>query len=212
MYSFPYYKVTDKEEVIAFMKAHPFITLLGTDKSGRIEATQVPVLVDVVGDKIYISGHIMRKTTHENALIENPDALIIFTGSHAYVSATYYTTNPHQGSTWNYIAIHARGKIRWMDEQGLISFMSKLTLHFEKNNSASSTVYDNLPEEYVSKLIKGIAGFEMEVAELDNVFKLSQNRDEVSYDNIVKELKQQAGDAKVIGELMEQRKSKYFHK
>lgn len=212
MYSFPYYKVADKEEVIAFMKAHPFITLLGTDKSGRIEATQVPVLVDVVDDKIYISGHIMRKTTHENALIENPDALIIFTGSHAYVSATYYTTNPHQGSTWNYIAIHARGKIRWMDEQGLISFMSKLTLHFEKNNSASSTVYDNLPEEYVSKLIKGIAGFEMEVAELDNVFKLSQNRDEVSYDNIVKELKQQAGDAKVIGELMEQRKSKYFHK
>lgn len=212
MYSFPYYKVADKEEVIAFMKAHPFITLLGTDKSGRIEATQVPVLVDVVDDKIYISGHIMRKTTHENALIENPDALIIFTGAHAYVSATYYTTNPHQGSTWNYIAIHARGKIRWMDEQGLISFMSKLTLHFEKNNSASSTVYDNLPEEYVSKLIKGIAGFEMEVAELDNVFKLSQNRDEVSYDNIVKELKQQAGDAKVIGELMEQRKSKYFHK
>lgn len=210
MYSFPYYKVADKEEVIAFMKAHPFITLLGTDKSGRIEATQVPVLVDVVDDKIYISGHIMRKTTHENALIENPDALIIFTGAHAYVSATYYTTNPHQGSTWNYIAIHARGKIRWMDEQGLISFMSKLTLHFEKNNSASSTVYDNLPEEYVSKLIKGIAGFEMEVAELDNVFKLSQNRDEVSYDNIVKELKQQAGDAKVIGELMEQRKSKVF--
>lgn len=210
MYSFPYYKVADKEEVIAFMKAHPFITLLGTDKSGRIEATQVPVLVDVVDDKIYISGHIMRKTTHENALIENPDALIIFTGSHAYVSATYYTTNPHQGSTWNYIAIHARGKIRWMDEQGLISFMRKLTLHFEKNNSASSTVYDNLPEEYVSKLIKGIAGFEMEVAELDNVFKLSQNRDEVSYDNIVKELKQQAGDAKVIGELMEQRKSKVF--
>ncbi|HRF23286.1 MAG TPA: hypothetical protein PLR98_03955, partial [Chitinophagaceae bacterium] len=80
----------------------------------------------------------------------------------------------------------------------------------EKNNSASSTVYDNLPEEYVSKLIKGIAGFEMEVAELDNVFKLSQNRDEVSYDNIVNELKQQAGDAKVIGELMEQRKSKVF--
>jgi len=210
MYSFPYYKVEDKEEVIAFMKAHPFITLLGTDNTGRMEATQVPVLVDVKDDKIFISGHIMRKTTHEKALIENPDALIIFTGAHTYVSATYYTTNPYQGSTWNYISIHARGKIRWMDEPGLINFMKKLTLHFENNNSSSSTVYDNLPEEYVSKLIKGIAGFEMEVAELDNVFKLSQNRDEASYDNIVKELKQQSGDAKIIGELMEQRKSKVF--
>jgi transcriptional regulator len=68
MYSFPYYKVEDKEEVIAFMKAHPFITLLGTDNTGRMEATQVPVLVDVKDDKIYISGHIMRKTTHEKCI------------------------------------------------------------------------------------------------------------------------------------------------
>jgi len=210
MYSFPYYKEEDNEEVIAFMKAHPFIMLLGTDKTGRIEATQVPVLVEVKDEKVYIYGHIMRKTTHENALIENPEALIIFTGAHTYVSATYYTTNPHQGSTWNYISVHARGHIRWMNDAELIAFMKRFSLHFENNNTASSTVYDNLPEEYVSKLIKGIVGFEMEVATLDNVFKLSQNRDEVSYDNVVKELKQQTGDAKAIGELMEKRKSKVF--
>jgi len=143
-------------------------------------------------------------------LIENPEALIIFTGAHTYVSATYYTTNPHQGSTWNYISVHARGHIRWMNDADLIAFMKRFSLHFENNNTASSTVYDNLPEEYVSKLIKGIVGFEMEVATLDNVFKLSQNRDEVSYDNVVKELKQQTGDAKAIGELMEKRKSKVF--
>jgi transcriptional regulator len=45
---------------------------------------------------------------------------------------------------------------------------------------------------------------------LDNVHKLSQNRDEISYDNIVKELKTKEGDAKAIGELMENRKQQVF--
>jgi transcriptional regulator len=71
-------------------------------------------------------------------------------------------------------------------------------------------VYDNLPVEYREKLIKAIIAFEIEVIELDNVYKLSQNRDEKSYDNIVKQLKQQDGDANEIGELMEKRKSKVF--
>lgn len=210
MYSFPYYKEEDKEQVIAFMKQHPFVVLIGTTKEGRIEATQTPVLLEEKEGKLFLTGHIMRKTNHEKALMENPEALMIFTGPHTYVSATWYKGNPHQASTWNYISIHARGTIRWMDENELVSFMKKLSLHFENGNTASTTVYDNLPVDYVSKLIKGISGFEMEVNQLENVFKLSQNRDEKSYDGIVAELKQQEGDAKTIGELMEQRKSKTF--
>ena len=49
-----------------------------------------------------------------------------------------------------------------------------------------------------------------EVTEMDNVHKLSQNRDEKSYDNIVQQLKQQEGDANEIGELMEKRKEQVF--
>lgn len=37
---------------------------------------------------------------------------------------------------------------------------------------------------------------EIEIESIENVFKLSQNRDEKSYDNIVHKLKEQDGDAK----------------
>ena len=114
---------------------------------------------------------------------------MIFTGAHTYVSGTWYTGNLQQASTWNYISVHARGKVKWIDEEDLIEFLKKLSLHFENNNTASTTIYDNLPEEYLGKLRKAIVGFEIEVTELENVYKLSQNRDEKSYDNIVKELK-----------------------
>src|SRR5436190_10267957 len=210
MYNYPHYKEHDMEKVIAFMKDHPFITLIGTDKNGRIEATQIPVLVEEKEGKLFIYGHIAKKSDHHQAFEENPDALALFTGAHTYVSGTWYSGNPHQASTWNYISIHARGQIKFLDEAGLVELLKKLSLHFENNNLTSSTIYDNLPGEYKEKLIKAILAFELEVTEMDNVHKLSQNRDEKSYDNIVQQLKQQEGDAKEIGELMENRKDKVF--
>ncbi len=92
--------------------------------------------------------------------------------------------------------VHARGQIKFLDEAALIELLKKLSLHFENNNTNSSTVYDNLPVDYKEKLIKAILAFEIEVTEMDNVYKLSQNRNEKSYDSIVQRLKQQEGDAR----------------
>ena len=210
MYNYPHYKEPEKEKIIDFMRNHPFITLIGCDKNCRIEATQIPVLIEEKTGKLFIRGHIARKSDHHYAFEENPNVLALFTGAHTYVSGTWYTGNPHQASTWNYIAIHARGQIKFLDEGNLVELLKKLSLHFENDNSQSSTIYDNLPVDYKEKMIKAIVAFEIEVTELENVHKLSQNRDEKSYDNIVKELKQQDGDAKEIGELMEERRPKVF--
>ena len=192
------------------MRDHPFVTLIGSDNSGRIEATQIPVLVEEKGGRLFIYGHIARKSDHHQAFEENPNVLALFTGPHTYVSGTWYSGNPQQASTWNYIAIHARGQIKFLDETALIELLKKLSLHFENNNTESSTIYDNLPLEYKEKLIKAILAFEIEVTEMDNVHKLSQNRDEKSYDNIVQQLKKQEGDGREIGDLMEKRKEKVF--
>lgn len=210
MYNYPHYKEQDKQKVIDFMRQHPFVMLVGCDKDLRPAVTQIPVLIDERDGKIFIKGHMAKKSDHEKAFEENPNALVIFTGAHTYVSGTWYAGNPQQASTWNYIAIHARGKIEWMEETGLIELLKRLSLHFENGNTSSSTIYDNLPVDYKEKLVKAIIGFEIEVTELGNVHKLSQNRDEKSYDNIVTQLKKQEGDAKEIGELMEKRKSKVF--
>src|SRR6476659_6932711 len=210
MYNYPHYKEQDREKIIGFMKDHPFITLIGADKNGRIEATQVPVLVEEKEGKLFIYGHIAKKSDHHRAFEENPNVLALFTGAHTYVSGTWYSGNPQQASTWNYISIHARGQIKFLDETALVGLLKKLSLHFENNNLSSSTIYDNLPVDYKEKMIKAILAFELEVTEMDNVHKLSQNLDEKSYDNIVQQLKQQEGDAQEIGEQMEKRKEQVF--
>jgi transcriptional regulator len=184
--------------------------LIAVDAKNRIEATQIPVLIDVRNERIFLTGHIAKKLDHQIALEENPNALVIFTGPHSYISGTWYTGNLQQASTWNYISVHARGEVKWISEDSLIALLKRLSLHFENNNRASTTIYENLPSEYLDKLVKAIVGFEMEITELGNVFKLSQNRDEKSYDNIVMELKKQDGDGKTIGQLMEKRRGKIF--
>ena len=210
MYNYPHYKEHDAGKILEFMRAHPFVTLIAVNNKARIEATQIPVLIDEREGKIFLRGHIARKSDHHKALTENPSALILFTSPHTYVSGTWYSGNPQQASTWNYVSVHARGEFKWMGEEGLIELLKDISLHFENNNKSSSTIYENLPAEYLEKLVKAIIGFEMEITEMDNVYKLSQNRDEKSYDNIVKELKGQEGDGKIIAEWMEERKPKVF--
>lgn len=190
------------------MEQHPFITLCGADKAGNPVATQVPVLLREINGQLFLHGHIMRKTDHHLAFTENPHVLAIFTGPHTYVSASWYT-NPRQGSTWNYMTVHAKGVIRFLDEAALSELLRDLTAHFE-NNPASPALYEKLPAEYVAQMSKAIVAFAVEVKEIDNVFKLSQNRDETSYHTIMEKLERKGGDAAIIASEMSKRAESLF--
>ena len=209
MYNLPYFKESNQKEVLQFIHEHPFALIAGCDENNKPVATQIPVFIEEKGEKLYITGHMMRGTDHHKAFEKNENALCVFTGAHSYVSATWYT-NPHQASTWNYLSVHVKGKLRFLDEEGLISVLQNTSLHFEKGNTASPTTYDNLPAEYTSKLIKAIVAFEIEVESIDNVFKLSQNRDKESYQHIIEHLHKQDADSKVIAEEMKKREKKIF--
>jgi transcriptional regulator len=204
MYNLSYFKEKERQVLFQFMTDHPFVFLTGSDTSGRQVATQIPVLFEERNGELYLQGHIMRHTDHHKAFMQNPQALIVFTGPSTYVSASWYS-HSHIGSTWNYMSIHARGTMEFMSDEGLIAFMKKFTLYFEKGNSQSPTYYDNLPDEFLQKMMPAIVGFEMKVDQLENVFKLSQNRDEKSYRNIISKLQTQGGESALIAGEMEKR-------
>ncbi len=209
MYNLPYFKEEDHEEVLQFMKKYPFVFLTGVNPENKPAATQVPVFIDEKDGKLFLTGHIMKNTDHHKAFLQNNNVLAVFTGPHTYVSATWYD-NPHQASTWNYMSVHAKGKIVFGGGDELVAILKRLSMHYENNNTASTTIFDNLSADYLAPLMKSIVSFEIEIESIENVFKLSQNRDEKSYGNIVNKLKEQEGDAKEIGEIMEKRKSKVF--
>lgn len=211
MYTLPYFKEQDAEVVKQFMHDHPFAFLTGSNHEQQPVATQVPVFVDEKDGKLFLRGHIMRNTDHQKAFAHNPKVLVVFTGPNTYVSSSWYDKkeDKQQGSTWNYMSVHAKGQIRFLDEQALINILKRTTNHFE-NDPHSEANFENIPAEYIERMIKAIVAFEIEVSEIDHVFKLSQNRDEKSYDNITQQLKKRGAGAKEIAEVMEKRKGQVF--
>ena len=190
------------------MHAHPFITLCGCDENNKPVATHVPVLMEERNEKIFLRAHIMRNQKHAKAFEHNKNVLAIFSGAHTYVSASWYS-DQQIGSTWNYQAVHAHGILNFKDENFLHNLLTQLTEKFE-NNPYSPSLIQKLDEHYVSTMMKAIVGFEIEITAIEHVFKLSQNRDEKSYENIIEQLQKGSEDAKQVALTMQQNQQNVF--
>jgi len=203
MYNVPHFKASHPEEIKEFMMHHPFIVLCGSKPDGSPVATHIPVLIEEREGKLYLLAHVMKKQAHTEAFRENDLVLAIFYGPHSYVSASWYT-NPKIASTWNYQAVHAAGILRFLDDQGLLQVLTRLTDKFE-DNPHSPALVKHLDEEYLKKMMQAITAFEIEITSIEHVFKLSQNRDEESYQSIIDHLQAGSADAQAIASEMLER-------
>ncbi|MBS1975046.1 MAG: FMN-binding negative transcriptional regulator, partial [Bacteroidetes bacterium] len=199
-----------QEQVIDFMRQHPFAILCGVDEHNRPVATHVPVLIEERDEKLFLTAHVMRKQDHTNVFAANQNVLAIFYGPHTYVSASWYEDKKVAG-TWNYQAVHASGILQFLNEEQLRDVLTKLTERFE-NNPHSPSLVQKMDRAYVDKMMQAVVAFEIEVQSLQHVFKLSQNRDEASYKNIIGNLADGDADAKAVSELMKQNADNVFKK
>lgn len=210
MYDLPSFKGDNFDEVFDFMLQHPFIFISGVDDDSKPVATQIPVLIKKIEGKIILQGHMMRKQKHHIAFEKNNQILAAFIGPQSYISATCYT-NQKTASTWNYMTVHAHGKMVFKDEFFLRNLLDELTYHFE-NDAESVSLYKNLHEEYIAPMLKAIVGFEIEVEQLENVFKLSQNKDKSSYERIISFLENKSDcESHTLANEMKKRKNKLFN-
>ena len=209
MYDLPYHKEADERVLRAFMSEHPFAFLTGCDANGKPVATQVPVFFEERGDRQVLLGHLMKKTDHHEAFEAHPHVLVVFTGPHVYVSGSWYS-DPHTPSTWNYMSVHVRGTIRFLEGEYLEQVLTKTSLHFEDDDERSPTTFKNLPRALTDRLVHAIAAFEVQIESLDHVFKLSQDRDAESYAEIIKRLREKGEAGRFIASEMEMRASELF--
>lgn len=184
MYKNAHFTETDEEKVFEFMQKNPFAFVAGMQNNFPV-ATHVPLEIKKINNRIILSGHIMKDSDHYRAFSLNENVLVIFTGPHCYVSASWYAVK-NVASTWNYMDVHVKGKIKFTDDKGTKTIIENITNHFEQPRSEAA--FDKMPAEYVDRMLKAIIGFQIEVESVENVFKLSQNRDEISKQQILENL------------------------
>lgn len=70
--------------------------------------------------------------------------------------------------------------------------MKKL-VHFYEEENKTNWNYE-LPEDFHEKLLKAIVWIKLEVVKLEGKFKLSQNRERIDYESVIKNLTEQPSD------------------
>jgi transcriptional regulator len=184
MYKLPYFTEENQEAVFDFMQKNSFAIITGINEKIPV-ATHVPLNIKKDGDKIIFTGHMMKNTDHHKAFSQNENVLVIFTGPHCYVSAGWYVKK-EVASTWNYIDVHAHGKIKFTNEERTKEIIENITNKYEPPGSPAA--FNKLPVEYVDRLVKAIIGFTIDVSAIENVFKLSQNHDVATRKSIIENL------------------------
>lgn len=153
-------------------------TLVSTGAGGLI-ASHVPLLLDPAPAPYgTLLGHLARG--NPQCAAGGAEALALFLGPEAYVSPSWYATKRETGKvvpTWNYVAIHAYGTLRFFDdEERLLALVSRLTDHHEGRRDGDRWSVADAPPDYLRGQLKGIVGFELPIARLEGKWKMSQNR------------------------------------
>ena len=181
--------------MLDFITAHPFGALVTGSTEHELFATHLPLLLDRRrGVHGVLQGHIARANSHHARLSDaSPDALVLFTGPDAYVSPSFYPAKQRHGKvvpTWNYIAVHVYGKLRFVDDRDfMMQHLDALTDRHEGSQQHPWAMHD-APQDFLEQLVKSTVGLEIEFTRLEGKWKLSQNRSSEDIDGVIDGLAQ----------------------
>ena len=184
MYIPNYFKNENLEEVKNFLIANSFGILIN-HTHGILTGTHIPMELDTDenGDDVLV-GHISKANPQWENFEDNQDILAIFNGPHSYVSSSWY--EKENVPTWNYIAVHIYGKIKIIEGDELLDSLKKLLIKYEADSENPVTMEKMSAENL--RQINGIVGFSIKINEIQAAYKLSQNRNDTDYHNIIDKL------------------------
>jgi transcriptional regulator len=211
MYIPKYYRVTDEETINQFIRANSFATLVSCDQRMPV-ATHLPLeLFEDENGNRFLNGHVARANKQWRTFETNDEVLAIFAGPHTYVSARWY--DHLNVPTWNYMVAHVYGEPRLVTDHDELYAMLKQLVDKYEAGAVTENPYklENLPKDFVEKEMKGIVGFQIKINRVEAKFKLSQNRRQPDYDNVIAEL-QKGGEANAnaIAEAMAQNRNSLY--
>ncbi|MDQ1853745.1 FMN-binding negative transcriptional regulator [Bacillus stercoris] len=199
MYIPKYFKVTNAEDIWNFVQENAFGTIVTTEQ-GKPIATHLPLGFHKKGDHYYITGHFAYGNPQWRTFEACEDVLVMFQGPHAYISSSWYSRE--NVPTWNYQAVHMYGKASMLEKDELAEELTIMLEKYEKHRD-HPVLWDKLSPKLLERELKGIVGFKIKVEDIQAAYKLSQNRNETDYMNIIDQLQNEENpNAKQMAELM----------
>ncbi|RYF26948.1 MAG: FMN-binding negative transcriptional regulator [Flavobacteriales bacterium] len=191
-------KVSDKSQILSFMKRFSFATIVSTTNQVP-QATHLPFTVVHQNDVIILQAH-FAKANQQWTNIEGQKVLVIFAEPHAYISHKHYD-KLESVPTWNYYAVHAYGDCKLVkDRSEAVRSLEDMIMTYEADYKIQ---WDSLSDSFKDKMLNGIVPFSLTVTEIQASQKMSQNKTLDEQERIISTLKaSNEGSDNAIAEYM----------
>ena len=204
MYVPPHFAETEISRLHEFMEQNSF-ALVTSRTADSLAASHLPLLLERdAGPHGRLVGHFARANPHWRDAAG--EALVVFSGPHAYVSPTWYETE-NVVPTWNYVAVHAYGTLQLIDEQDeLIEVLQRTVSLYESAMPAPWSFDAN--SDFIRKLAAMVVGFRIDITRLDGKWKLNQNHPQERREKVIRVLSERHDEnSQAIAELMRETRS-----
>jgi len=177
------FEFNDKNEIIAFIKQYSF-GMLVSSVADALLATHLPFHIRARDEQTILTGH-MAIANEQWKNIDGKTVMAIFSQPNAYISPAHYKKLLNV-PTWNYIAVHVYGTFRIINQQD--KGMEILEQMILQNEPGYKLQWDELPDDYKTRLYREIIPFEISITDIKATAKLSQNKTETERKNIIEAL------------------------
>ena len=196
MYLPGHFAETRGEVLHALLREHPFATLVTQSDKG-LNADHLPLhLATEVASCGALQGHVARANPLWRHAAET-EVLAIFHGAQAYVTPSWYATKRADGKavpTWNYVVVHARGRLRAIDDPVWLRRQLETLVAQHEAGFAEPWHIADAPPDYIDTMLGAIVGIEIVISELTGKWKTSQNQPAVNRAGVVAGLRRQGSD------------------
>lgn len=196
---------SDQSFIKDFVRRHGF-GLLVTWDGKRPLATQLLFHLMESGSDMLLFGHLSRANPQWKTFEQTPEALAVFEGPHAYVSAAWYSIP--SAPTWNYVTVQMYGTARAIENHDQLYELLKHLVELQEQGTPEGERYgiDAMPKDVLRNMTDSVVGFTFKVTTVECAAKLSQNRNAKDYRNIISKLRERGDpNSTAIAEQMEYR-------
>lgn len=181
------------EEWHRLIREHPLGVLVTATAAG-LEAEHLPFVLEAErGPSGTLLAHVARANPVWRAVGEGDAVMVVFRGVQGYISPSWYPSKHEHHRhvpTWNYEVVHVHGRIRVLDDTNAVrGAVAKLTRQSEAGEPVPWKMGD-APADYLASELAHIVAIEIAIERIEGKRKLSQNRDERDFRNVVETLEQ----------------------
>lgn len=191
MYIPNHYRVTESGAALEVIRSYPLAAVISAVGEAPF-VSYLPFTIAQTEPNLVLVGHCARANPHWQYFEEAP-VLLTFRGPDGYISPRFYQDCTKNVPTWNYIAVHCTGKVRFARAEETDGILRALVSQMEAAAENPWRIED-MDDGHYEDLKKAIVPFFVSVSKVEAKFKLSQNRSDGDVGGLIAGLRESGSE------------------